>query len=150
MDIMKSSLPYLTEISFNKICHTIIVMNAFDVVYGVLFDTDNMVSTLGWKLPAKYFKLAYNLEQYLINEWCKELRIKLKHGQGEPKLIDRVIERTPIVPNISLVGPIGSPLVLTILSVLLSCPSSSLHFLVASFPCFCYSSPFHNTCVRLL
>jgi hypothetical protein len=68
MDIMKSSLPYLTEISFNKICHTIIVMNAFDVVYGVLFDTDNMVSTLGWKLPAKYFKLAYNLEQYLINE----------------------------------------------------------------------------------
>lgn len=109
-----------------------------------------MVSTLGWKLPAKYFKLTYNLEQYVINEWCKELRIKLKHGQGEPKLIDRVIERTPIVPNISLVGPIGSPFVLTILSVLLSCPSSSLHFLVASFPCFCYSSPFHNACVRLL
>ncbi len=120
--------------------------------WGILFDTDIIpwFQHLGGKLLVKYFKLAYNLEQYLINEWCKELRIKLKHGQGKPKLIDRVIERTPIVSNISLVGPIGSPFVLTILSVLLSCPSSSLHFLVASFPCFCYSSPFHNTCVRLL
>ncbi len=120
--------------------------------WGILFDTDiiPLFQHLGGKLLVKYFKLAYNLEQYLINEWCKELRIKLKHGQGKPKLIDRVIERTPIVSNISLVGPIGSPFVLTILSVLLSCPSSSLHFLVASFPCFCYSSPFHNTCVRLL
>jgi hypothetical protein len=39
MDIGKSSLPYLTEISFNKMCHTIIVMNAFDVVYGVYYLT---------------------------------------------------------------------------------------------------------------
>jgi hypothetical protein len=39
MDIGKSSLPYLTKISFNKMCHTIIVMNAFDVVYGVYYLT---------------------------------------------------------------------------------------------------------------
>jgi hypothetical protein len=120
--------------------------------WGILFDTDIIpwFQNLGGKVLVKYFKLAYNLEQYLINEWCKELRIKLKHGQGKPKLIDRVIERTPIVSNISLVGPIGSPFVLTILSVLLSCSSCSLHFLVASFPCFVIPHHFHNTCVRLL